>query len=56
MRITVQRLLDILSDNPSWDELRKDYPEIEQEDIRQALGFAAASLADRILPLPPPAA
>ncbi len=42
MRLSVQRVLDILSENPSWDDLRQDYPELEEEDVRQALGFAAA--------------
>jgi uncharacterized protein (DUF433 family) len=52
MRLSVQRVLEILAQNPSWDEIRLDYPELEPEDIRQALAFAAASLGDRILPLP----
>jgi uncharacterized protein (DUF433 family) len=47
MRLSVQRVLEILSDNPSWDDLRKDYPELEPEDVRQALAFAAASLSSR---------
>jgi len=40
LRITVGRVLEILADNPSWDDLRRDYPELEEEDIRQALAFA----------------
>ena len=52
MRLSVQRVLEVLSQNPSWDELRQDYPELEPEDVRQALAFAAAALADRVLPLP----
>lgn len=51
MRLSVQRVLEILADNPSWEEIREDYPELEPEDIRQALAFAAASLSDAILPL-----
>jgi len=42
MRLSVQRVLEILAQNPSWDELRQDYPELEPEDIREALSFAAA--------------
>jgi uncharacterized protein (DUF433 family) len=52
MRLSVQRVLEILAQNPSWDEIRLDYPELEPEDIRQALAFAAASLGDRVLALP----
>ena len=51
MRLSVQRILDVLASNPSWADLRKDYPELEEEDVRQVLGFAAASLGDRVVPL-----
>jgi uncharacterized protein (DUF433 family) len=51
MRLSVQRVLEILARNPSWDELRQDYPELEPEDIREALSFAAALLTDRLIPL-----
>ncbi len=51
MRISVQRVLEILAENPDWDELVADYPELEFEDVRQALAFAAAMLTDRMVPL-----
>ena len=51
MRLSVQRVMEILADNPSWSDLRADYPELEAEDIRQALSFAAAALSDRVLPI-----
>ena len=51
-RIPVRRVLEVLGANPSWDDLRADYPEITEEHLRQALGFAAAHLADRVVPLP----
>lgn len=51
MRLTVKRVLEILSLYTSQAELRQDYPEIEQEDIRQALAYASASLDDRIVPM-----
>ncbi len=50
MRLSVERILDVLAQKPSWDDLKQDYPEIEDEDIRQVLSFAAASLGDRIIP------
>ncbi|MFO0821151.1 MAG: hypothetical protein U1A77_24615 [Pirellulales bacterium] len=31
--------------------LRGEYPELEDEDVRQALAYAAANLADKILEL-----
>jgi uncharacterized protein (DUF433 family) len=51
LRISVQRVLEILSQNLSWDEIRLDYPDLEPDDLRQALAFAAAALSDRVLPL-----
>ena len=52
MRISVQRVLEILAENPNWDDIRADYPDLEPEDIQQALAFAAAMLADdRIVPV-----
>lgn len=51
MRITVQRVLEILAQNPSWDAVRDDYPELEEKDIQQALAFAAAFLTDTVIPL-----
>ena len=51
MRLTVQRVLEILAQNPSWEDLRRDYPELEEADIRQALAFAATLLTDRVIPL-----
>lgn len=46
LRITVRRVLDILAENPSWEDLRRDYPELEEEDIRQALAFARVDPLD----------
>ncbi len=41
----------LLAQNPSWESLRADQPELENEDVEQALGFAAASLTDTVIPL-----
>ena len=35
----------------NWDDLRREYPELEPEDIRQALEFAARNLDDSVQPL-----
>ena len=56
LRISVQQVLQILSENPLWEDLRADYPELEPDDIQQALAFAAEQLTDRFLPLMPDAA
>ncbi|MBA4150121.1 MAG: DUF433 domain-containing protein [Verrucomicrobia bacterium] len=44
MRITVRRVLEALANCPSREEMLKDYPDLEEEDIREALEYAAASL------------
>ena len=51
MRLTVKRVLEALSLYPDREELRREYPELEDEDIRQALAYAAAHLEDRIIDL-----
>jgi len=53
LRLTVRRVLEALAVYPSSDDLRREYPELEDEDIRQALEYAAASLDDRIVDLTP---
>ncbi len=51
MRITVRRVLEALATYPDRNDLRSEYPELDDEDIRQALAYAAADLADKILEL-----
>jgi uncharacterized protein (DUF433 family) len=51
LRLTVRRVVEAVALYPDREELKREYPELEDEDIRQALGFAAASLDDRALPL-----
>ena len=42
MRLTVKRVLQVLATYDSREEIRVEFPELEDEDIRQALDFAAA--------------
>ena len=41
MRITVRRVLEILATYPERSELFKDYPDLQEVDLQQALEFAA---------------
>lgn len=51
-RITVHRVLEIMADTPTVEELREDYPSLQPEDIQQALAFAARALeSDRVIAL-----
>jgi uncharacterized protein (DUF433 family) len=52
LRLTVRRVLEALAIYPDRAELKREYPELEDEDIRQALAFAAALVDDQVLPLP----
>ena len=47
MRLTVRRVVEIVADYKNLAEIRKDYPDLEDEDIRQALLYAAAAVEDR---------
>jgi uncharacterized protein (DUF433 family) len=52
LRLTVRRVLEALAAYPDRAELKSEYPELDDEDIRQALAFAAASLDDKVIPFP----
>jgi uncharacterized protein (DUF433 family) len=52
LRLTVRRVVELIATYPDRQELRREFPELEDEDIKQALAYAAASLDDRILELP----
>ena len=52
LRLTVRRVIELLAMYPDRAELRQEFPELEDEDIRQALVFASSYLDDRIIELP----
>jgi uncharacterized protein (DUF433 family) len=47
MRLTVRRVVEAVALYPDRAELKQEYPELEDDDIRQALEFAASSLDDQ---------
>jgi len=47
LRLSVRRVVEAVAIYPDWDELRKEYPELEVEDIRQALEFASEFVSCR---------
>lgn len=49
MRLTVRRVVEGVALYPNRVELKREYPELEDEDIRQALEFAAYYLDDQII-------
>jgi uncharacterized protein (DUF433 family) len=52
LRLTVRRVVEAVALHPDRDALRREYPELDDEDVRQALAYAAACLDDRVVPLP----
>jgi uncharacterized protein (DUF433 family) len=49
MRITVGFVLKLLASNLSIQDVLEAYPELEKEDIRQSLNYAAWVVSDRII-------
>src|SRR6266508_3691586 len=46
MRLTVRRVVEAVALYPNREDLFRNYPELEPEDIQQALAFAADNLED----------
>jgi uncharacterized protein (DUF433 family) len=51
LRLTVRRVLEAMAIYPDREELRGQYPELEDDDLRQALEYAATILDDKTIPL-----
>ena len=52
LRITVRRVLEAMSTYADRAEVLREYPELEEEDLRQALVYAALAVEDRVIDLP----
>ena len=48
LRLTVKRVLEIMATYPDRAELFREFPSLEEDDLKQALAFAAANLDERI--------
>ncbi|WP_025321933.1 DUF433 domain-containing protein [Deferrisoma camini] len=51
MRLTVRRVLEALAVSANVATVFEEYPELEEEDIRQALDFAAHCLTEQTIDL-----
>jgi uncharacterized protein (DUF433 family) len=49
LRLTVRRVVEAVAVYPDRTDLKREYPELEEEDVREALAYAAASLEDRVV-------
>lgn len=46
MRLTVRRVVEAVALYPDRADLFRNYPELEPDDVQQALAYAAANLED----------
>jgi uncharacterized protein (DUF433 family) len=51
LRLTVRRVLEAAAVYPDRKDLTREYPELDDEDIRQAFAYAAANLDDKTIEL-----
>jgi uncharacterized protein (DUF433 family) len=51
MRITVSLVVNLVANDMSFEEILKEYPSLEAEDIRQALQYAAFLANEEIRPM-----
>ena len=51
MRLTVKRVVEAVALYPNREDLFLEYPELDAEDVRQALDFAACNLDDSVIQL-----
>ncbi len=51
MRLTVRRVVEAVALYPVREDLFREYPELDSEDVRQSLDFAARNLDDEVISL-----
>jgi uncharacterized protein (DUF433 family) len=53
LRIPVATVIAMISSGSSEDDILREYPDLEREDIREALRYAAEAVRERQIPLAP---
>lgn len=51
MRITVSLILSLVANGMTTEEIMKEYPDLESEDVHQALQYAALLANEEVHPL-----
>ena len=51
LRIPVSTVVGMVADGMTTEEILKDFPDLEDEDIREALRYAAEAVREREIPL-----
>lgn len=52
MRITVGLVVNLVANGMAPDSILREYPDLESDDIRQALQYAAALASEEVHPIP----
>jgi uncharacterized protein (DUF433 family) len=50
MRMPVSLIVNLVANGMTFDEILQEYPDLDTEDIRQALQYAASLAAEEIHP------
>lgn len=48
MRMSVAQIVNLVAHGMSWEEILREYPDLESEDIRQSLEYASALANEEI--------
>ncbi len=56
MRMSVAQIVNLVAHGMSWEEILREYPDLESEDIRQSLEYASALANEEIHRFASPAA
>ncbi len=51
LRIPVATVVGLVAEGKTTDQILGDYPDLEAEDIRQALSYASEAVRERQLPV-----
>jgi uncharacterized protein (DUF433 family) len=51
MRITVSLVVNLVANGMNVPEILSEYPDLEEEDVRQALQYAAWLAAEEVYPV-----
>jgi uncharacterized protein (DUF433 family) len=51
LRVSVAHIVNLVANGMSPTEITRDIPELDMEDIRQALAYAASIADDRVYPI-----
>jgi uncharacterized protein (DUF433 family) len=52
LRISVAHVVNLVANGMTPAEIVAEYPDLEEEDVREALAYAAAIAQDQIFPIP----